>query len=120
MSLLVMSTAPAEGNYWAAFDHLDVSGQIELVGMDPAISFMVASREWNAVKKGLDDQFPHVTYWTDGAQQKHECVICMDETEDPLSLPCAHTFCAACIRKWGARAKQCPVCKESFSKKHIV
>lgn len=29
----------------------------------------------------------------------------------PLALPCGHTFCEPCIRRWLARSDTCPICR---------
>nr|CAD1830269.1 unnamed protein product [Ananas comosus var. bracteatus] len=47
---------------------------------------------------------------------KHEeCVICKEtykNREKLITLPCQHSFHAACIRRWLKIDKKCPVCKE--------
>lgn len=60
-----------------------------------------------------------------------ECVICQD-TLSAISqaLPCGHTFCRTCIRKWyrpGGPSppgvsrvnKTCPLCKHPFARRDI-
>jgi len=47
---------------------------------------------------------------------ENECCVCMDAAPD-VSLPCSHSFCAACVADWNARnagmSGTCPVCRES-------
>lgn len=47
-----------------------------------------------------------------------ECSICMDLYSNPVSLPCGHNFCQACIsRHWSDRElRWCPLCKREFNK----
>ncbi|XP_070823024.1 nuclear factor 7, brain-like [Chaetodon trifascialis] len=46
------------------------------------------------------------------------CSICLDVFTEPVSVPCGHNFCKACIdRHWeGKEHCQCPLCNERFSK----
>ena len=47
------------------------------------------------------------------------CGICLEEpNNDPLNLPCGHSFCAGCLDKWRSRygveeemRRQCPICR---------
>jgi SNF2 family DNA or RNA helicase len=41
-----------------------------------------------------------------------ECVICLEELEDPLQTPCRHVFCRACIASIAERLKACPICRQ--------
>ena len=48
-----------------------------------------------------------------------KCPICLDDCEDPRSLPCLHTFCLKCIRqhcefKHPGDEVECPVCRKEF------
>ncbi|XP_074554360.1 E3 ubiquitin-protein ligase TRIM39-like [Halichoeres trimaculatus] len=42
------------------------------------------------------------------------CSICLDVFTDPVTTPCGHNFCKACITKhWNTNVPcQCPLCKE--------
>lgn len=44
------------------------------------------------------------------------CSICLDVFTEPVSTPCGHNYCRACIsRYWSSRAIiQCPLCQETF------
>jgi len=44
------------------------------------------------------------------------CSICLDVFTDPVSIPCGHNFCKACITKYWDNSDlcQCPMCKEKF------
>ncbi|XP_033934522.1 E3 ubiquitin-protein ligase TRIM21-like [Pseudochaenichthys georgianus] len=45
------------------------------------------------------------------------CSICLDVFTDPVSTPCGHNFCKACITEhWDRNVpSQCPNCKEVFN-----
>jgi len=46
------------------------------------------------------------------------CSICLDVFTEPVSIPCGHNFCHACIhRHWENNEQcQCPLCNEKFKK----
>ncbi|XP_040900805.1 E3 ubiquitin-protein ligase TRIM38-like isoform X2 [Toxotes jaculatrix] len=46
------------------------------------------------------------------------CSICLDIFSEPVSIPCGHNFCKACItRHWEGKDRcQCPLCNEKFNK----
>lgn len=46
------------------------------------------------------------------------CPICLDLFNLPISTPCGHNFCKACIQGYWETAElsQCPVCKQKLSK----
>ncbi|XP_072371260.1 zinc-binding protein A33-like isoform X1 [Scyliorhinus torazame] len=45
------------------------------------------------------------------------CPICQDIFRDPVSPPCQHNFCCACLMSyWKKRGDcECPVCRETYS-----
>ncbi|XP_033933586.1 zinc-binding protein A33-like [Pseudochaenichthys georgianus] len=47
------------------------------------------------------------------------CSICLDVFTDPVSTPCGHNFCKACISQhWDRNVpSQCPNCKEVFNRR---
>uniref|UniRef100_A0A8C1WWV6 Si:dkey-46i9.6 n=1 Tax=Cyprinus carpio TaxID=7962 RepID=A0A8C1WWV6_CYPCA len=51
------------------------------------------------------------------AEQVH-CSICLDVFTNPVSIPCGHNFCMACIGSyWKSSALfMCPMCKKTFFK----
>ncbi|XP_076875980.1 E3 ubiquitin-protein ligase TRIM39 [Brachyhypopomus gauderio] len=54
------------------------------------------------------------------SEEQFTCSICLDIFTNPVSTPCGHTFCHACLTSyWEGRTKpcQCPLCKESFRKR---
>uniref|UniRef100_UPI0037E957AB E3 ubiquitin-protein ligase TRIM21-like n=1 Tax=Semicossyphus pulcher TaxID=241346 RepID=UPI0037E957AB len=65
------------------------------------------------------------------SEDQFTCSICLEVFNNPVSTPCGHSFCQACISSYwdggrrggggggGGAAKiyQCPLCKESFRKR---
>ncbi|XP_037665876.1 tripartite motif-containing protein 65 isoform X2 [Choloepus didactylus] len=48
-------------------------------------------------------------------EEKLTCSICLECYRAPVTLPCGHSFCEACIRDWGGRCETaCPECREPF------
>ncbi|XP_032360725.1 LOW QUALITY PROTEIN: E3 ubiquitin-protein ligase TRIM21-like [Etheostoma spectabile] len=47
------------------------------------------------------------------------CSICLDAFTEPVSTPCGHNYCKACITGYWASSGQiqCPLCKKKFRKK---
>ncbi|XP_028442020.1 E3 ubiquitin-protein ligase TRIM39-like [Perca flavescens] len=50
------------------------------------------------------------------------CSICLDVFTDPVTIPCGHNFCKACITDhWDIDAPyQCPTCRKGFKTKPAV
>ncbi|XP_023654117.1 E3 ubiquitin-protein ligase TRIM39-like [Paramormyrops kingsleyae] len=53
------------------------------------------------------------------SEEQFLCSICLDVFTTPVSTPCGHSFCMACISKyWDKdRSYQCPICKETFGQR---
>ncbi|XP_036407377.1 E3 ubiquitin-protein ligase TRIM39 isoform X1 [Megalops cyprinoides] len=53
------------------------------------------------------------------SEEQFQCSICLDIFTNPVSTPCGHSFCMACIGHYwsGSAACQCPLCKESFRRR---
>ncbi|XP_028672657.2 E3 ubiquitin/ISG15 ligase TRIM25-like [Erpetoichthys calabaricus] len=45
------------------------------------------------------------------------CSICLEVLNEPVSVPCGHSFCLACINKYWDQAEvcKCPQCREIFN-----
>ncbi|EJK51976.1 hypothetical protein THAOC_28798 [Thalassiosira oceanica] len=46
------------------------------------------------------------------------CGICLEDSKDPLDLPCGHSFCHGCLGEWRSRygveeemRSKCPICR---------
>ncbi len=53
---------------------------------------------------------------------KMECLICLSEPVNAVTIPCGHIFCWKCLREWiNSRDKiECPICRNGFEKKNII
>mmetsp|Transcript_6673 Transcript_6673/g.16329 ORF Transcript_6673/g.16329 Transcript_6673/m.16329 type:complete len:190 (-) Transcript_6673:15-584(-) len=52
----------------------------------------------------------------DDVPDDFQCAVCYQVFLDPVSLPCGHTFCASCFRRWLGRSlgpSRCPSCAEA-------
>eukprot|EP01039_Chlorochromonas_danica_P005251 gene5251-5785_t len=41
----------------------------------------------------------------------HDCPICFDRPQRPVTLPCNHIFCESCVVAWLEKERTCPVCR---------
>lgn len=50
------------------------------------------------------------------SEDKFLCSVCLDVFTKPVSTPCGHNFCSACIQAYwdGSDTCQCPLCKRVF------
>ncbi|XP_069021517.1 E3 ubiquitin-protein ligase TRIM39-like [Embiotoca jacksoni] len=53
------------------------------------------------------------------SEQELTCSICLDLFNDPVSTPCGHNFCQACIGGYWASSAvcTCPLCKRQFDER---
>ena len=49
------------------------------------------------------------------------CGICLEDSKDPLNLPCGHSFCDGCLDGWRSRygvkeemRRKCPICRATI------
>ncbi|XP_051961635.1 E3 ubiquitin-protein ligase PDZRN3-B-like [Xyrauchen texanus] len=47
------------------------------------------------------------------------CKLCGKVLEDPLTTPCGHVFCAACVLQWLSKSNICPVQCQKISTKEL-
>ncbi|XP_038829147.1 E3 ubiquitin-protein ligase TRIM39-like [Salvelinus namaycush] len=52
-------------------------------------------------------------------EEQFQCSICLEVLTDPITTPCGHNFCQACINGYWKSTEQCqcPMCKETFDKR---
>ncbi|XP_045064807.1 E3 ubiquitin-protein ligase TRIM21-like [Coregonus clupeaformis] len=53
------------------------------------------------------------------SEEQFLCSICLDVFTEPVSIPCGHNFCKACISGYWDTSDlcQCPMCKKTFDKR---
>ncbi|XP_066529605.1 E3 ubiquitin-protein ligase TRIM39 [Hoplias malabaricus] len=53
------------------------------------------------------------------SEQELTCSICLDLFSEPVSTPCGHNFCQACIGGYWASSSvySCPLCKRAFEER---
>ncbi|CAL8326270.1 unnamed protein product [Lota lota] len=53
------------------------------------------------------------------SEDQFMCSICLEVFVEPVSTPCGHSFCKACLQGYWDHSKksQCPMCKKSYSKR---
>ncbi|TDG99583.1 hypothetical protein EPR50_G00195680 [Perca flavescens] len=53
------------------------------------------------------------------SEDQFSCSICLEVFVEPVSTPCGHSFCKACLQGYWTHSKKftCPMCKKSYSRK---
>ncbi|KAM7371418.1 hypothetical protein PAMP_008665 [Pampus punctatissimus] len=56
------------------------------------------------------------------SEQELTCSICLDLFSEPVSTPCGHNFCQACIGGYWASSPvcTCPLCKRQFDERPLL
>ncbi|KAM7387634.1 hypothetical protein PAMA_009987 [Pampus argenteus] len=56
------------------------------------------------------------------SEQELTCSICLDLFSEPVSTPCGHNFCQACIGGYWASSPvcTCPLCKRQFGERPLL
>ncbi|XP_037614119.1 bloodthirsty-related gene family, member 12 [Sebastes umbrosus] len=53
------------------------------------------------------------------SEDQFSCSICLEVFVEPVSTPCGHSFCKACLQGYWTHSKKfiCPMCKKNYSRK---
>ncbi|XP_031706515.1 bloodthirsty-related gene family, member 12 [Anarrhichthys ocellatus] len=53
------------------------------------------------------------------SEDQFTCSICLEVFVEPISTPCGHSFCKACLQGYWNHSKKflCPMCKKSYHKR---
>ncbi|XP_072314965.1 bloodthirsty-related gene family, member 12 [Eucyclogobius newberryi] len=53
------------------------------------------------------------------SEDQFTCSICLEIFVEPVSTPCGHSFCKACLQGYWNHSKKflCPMCKKSYSRR---
>lgn len=60
---------------------------------------------------GMDEE---MTEERERLQADLTCAVCQSIFNDPVLLPCSHSFCRECLRRSLQVKKSCPLCREDF------
>ncbi|XP_047040604.1 uncharacterized protein LOC124644955 isoform X1 [Helicoverpa zea] len=80
------------------------------------------TKKWNA--KALMTELRRTvrnlcsTTWVDLSDM--ECIVCCEKFRQPVTTPCGHMFCRACLDRCFNYKKRCPLCRRSLKTFSLV
>ena len=66
-------------------------------------------------RKKMDEAAMNRILWTCRAPMEEICVICMDDFDKAVELPCRHIFCDSCVKLALRERGACPVCSRKYA-----
>uniref|UniRef100_A0AAZ3REY3 RING-type E3 ubiquitin transferase n=1 Tax=Oncorhynchus tshawytscha TaxID=74940 RepID=A0AAZ3REY3_ONCTS len=82
------------------------------IGLDKNIGCIMPF-SWR-IRDYLDELWVHALQHEGSGFGLQPCPVCMSDPHDPLSLPCDHIYCLACIRQWLVPGQMfCPLCMQA-------
>jgi len=57
--------------------------------------------------------------WMESGQQR-KCTLCLEHLKDPSVTTCGHVFCWDCISEWLTERAECPLCRSSQLRQHLL
>jgi len=68
------------------------------------------------VARGFSKQASQIAevVWKCTAEDSDECAVCLTCPEEPMRLPCGHSFCTDCVMPWLKRCSLCPLCRKDL------
>uniref|UniRef100_A0A3B4FRD0 RING-type domain-containing protein n=1 Tax=Pundamilia nyererei TaxID=303518 RepID=A0A3B4FRD0_9CICH len=60
--------------------------------------------------------------WKQNLKEQFNCPVCLDLPNDPVTIPCGHSYCMACIKDYWTKDDpkgiySCPQCRQTFCPK---
>eukprot|EP00794_Sanderia_malayensis_P006458 gene6457-7190_t len=73
---------------------------------------MTSAASWQR----LEDFLKQVADLTnhDELESCNDCIVCLEDLEDPVQLPCMHVVCHSCMQKWQLERETCPICQKKI------
>jgi len=57
---------------------------------------------------------------SENKNENNDCSICYCTLINKLILPCNHTFCKKCIKRWASTNPVCPLCRRPFNRSNLI
>ncbi len=83
-------------------NEITIISEMRITYLVPNSSSLLFNKIKHRKKETININSPiEFSYIIDYSNNKHECVICLDEIDkDIFKTNCSHTFCSGCIERW--------------------